>query len=78
MRLSPRPPHRNLSLISFFSSAGRSLEGMDKLFEVPLHRMYKNAYPTDEDLKPEMRASGGGESIEEKGDKGTTRHVELV
>jgi hypothetical protein len=50
---------------------------MDKLFNVPLHRIHHNAYPTDDDLKPEMRANGT-EFVEEKDSKGTTKHVEVV
>ncbi|POY70395.1 hypothetical protein BMF94_6676 [Rhodotorula taiwanensis] len=62
-------------------TAGRSLEGMDKLFAVPLWRVHKYAYPTDEDLKPEMRSDSprSAESFEDKDkDAGSVRHVELA
>jgi hypothetical protein len=46
-------------------TAGRSLEGMDKLFAVPLHQVHKYAYPTDEDLKPEMRSCASSTCVME-------------
>lgn len=60
--------------------SGRSLEGMDKLFDVPLHRIHEHAYPTDDDLKPEMRASAteGSMDKEDVEDKRTVKHVERV
>ncbi|GAA5868646.1 hypothetical protein JCM3774_003611 [Rhodotorula dairenensis] len=62
-------------------TAGRSLEGMDKLFAVPLHQVHKYAYPTDEDLKPEMRSDSNrsATSFDDKDkDAGSTTHVELA
>ncbi|ORY90078.1 sugar transporter [Leucosporidium creatinivorum] len=60
-------------------TAGRSLEGMDKLFAVPLHKIHTIAYPSDEDLKPEMKSSAtGAASMESADDKGTARHRELA
>ncbi|GAA6019814.1 hypothetical protein JCM10207_003707 [Rhodosporidiobolus poonsookiae] len=64
-------------------TAGRSLEGMDKLFAVPLHRIHTIAYPSDDDLKPEMREGGIKsdkdflDSTDADGkDKGNSRHLE--
>lgn len=36
-------------------TSGRSLEGMDKLFERPWYTVHKIAYPTATDLTPELR-----------------------
>ncbi|GAA6031819.1 hypothetical protein JCM8097_002006 [Rhodosporidiobolus ruineniae] len=61
-------------------TAGRSLESMDKLFSVPLHQIHRYAYPTDEDLKPEMRADADLSTDEGEKDKtqGSTRHLEMA
>ncbi|GAA5852279.1 hypothetical protein JCM8547_006723 [Rhodosporidiobolus lusitaniae] len=61
-------------------TAGRSLEGMNKLFEVPLHQIHKIAYPSDADLKPEMRSDASGETSRDEEEKpmGEARHVEKV
>ncbi|GJN90869.1 hypothetical protein Rhopal_003883-T1 [Rhodotorula paludigena] len=59
-------------------TAGRSLEGMDKLFAVPLHKVHRYAYPTDEDLKPEMRGAAPESLDDGEKDKGTTRHQEMA
>lgn len=62
------------------SAVGCSLEGMDKLFAVPLHKIHSIAYPTDEGLKPEMKASGasGDLSMDSAEDKGIARHREVA
>ncbi|GAA5843239.1 hypothetical protein JCM11251_002257 [Rhodosporidiobolus azoricus] len=59
-------------------TAGRSLEGMDKLFAVPLHQIHRYAYPTDDDLKPEMRGDADLSDVIEDKEKtqGTTKHLE--
>lgn len=59
-------------------AVGRSLEGMDKLFAVPLHKVHRYAYPTDEDLKPEMRGAVPESLDDGEKDKGTTRHQEMA
>ncbi|GAA5899583.1 hypothetical protein JCM6882_001156 [Rhodosporidiobolus microsporus] len=58
-------------------TAGRSLEGMDKLFAVPLHQIYKYAYPTDDDLKPEMRSDADlSDTGDKEKEKPRTAHIE--
>ncbi len=57
-------------------TAGRSLEGMDKLFEQPWYTVHKVAYPRTEDLKPELRDEKD-EVLEEKAmEAGSGKHLE--
>ncbi|KAL8396483.1 hypothetical protein RB596_009838 [Gaeumannomyces avenae] len=44
-------------------TSGRSLESMDKLFDVPWYRVHKMAYPAADDLKPAAREVLHGSSV---------------
>ncbi|KAL8343308.1 hypothetical protein RB598_004581 [Gaeumannomyces tritici] len=59
-------------------TSGRSLESMDKLFDVPWYRVRKMAYPTADDLKPAVREIlvSDDESPKGRDEEGSRKHVE--